>query len=146
MPALDALLGPPSEANPALGLRGIRIHLAHPALLEQQLSALLKAAAETGIQLHIMFPMISTVEELRTVRAIFDRVYGELKQRQVAVPEHVPVGIMVGVPAAAVMAAELAEVADFFSIGANDMLQYTLDSYRTNKSISLLYNTLQHAH
>src|SRR2546421_5002075 len=97
MPALNALLGPPSEANPALGLRGIRIHLVHPALLEQQLSALLKAAADTGIQLHIMFPMITTVEELRTARAIFDRVYGELKQRRVAVPEHVPVGVMADV-------------------------------------------------
>ena len=145
MPALDALLGPPSEANPALGLRGIRIHLAHPALLEQQLSALLKAAAETGIQLHIMFPMITTVEELRTARAIFDRVYRELKQRQVAVPEHVPVGIMVEVPAAAVMAPELAEVADFFSIGANDLLQYTVASDRTNTSVSHLYNPMEPA-
>ncbi|HYU72526.1 MAG TPA: phosphoenolpyruvate--protein phosphotransferase, partial [Ktedonobacteraceae bacterium] len=145
MPALDALLGPPSEANPALGLRGIRIHLAHPALLEQQLSALLKAAAETGIQLHIMFPMITTVEELRTARAIFDRVYGELKQRQVAVPEHVPVGIMVEVPAAAIMAPELAEVADFFSIGANDLLQYTVASDRTNTSVSHLYNPMEPA-
>ena len=145
MPALDALLGPPSEANPALGLRGIRIHLAHPALLEQQLSALLQAAAETGTQLHIMFPMITTVEELRTARAIFDRVYEELKQRQVAVPEHVPVGIMVEVPAAAVMAPELAEVADFFSIGANDLLQYTVASDRTNTSVSHLYNPMEPA-
>src|SRR5207248_3929686 len=68
MPALDAVHGPLSEANPALGLRGIRIHLAHPALLEQQLTALLQAATQTGIQLQIMFPMITTVEELRMAR------------------------------------------------------------------------------
>ena len=102
--ALDAVLGSVVEANPALGLRGIRIHLAHQELLTQQLSALLQAAVEVDIELHIMFPMITTVEELRTARAIFDRVYEDLQQRGIAVPAHVPVGIMVEVPAAAIMA------------------------------------------
>lgn len=145
MPALNAILGPSVEANPALGLRGIRISLAHPALLEQQLSALLQAAAETGIQLHIMFPMITTVEELHTARAIFDRVYDRLKNQGIAVPAHVPVGIMVEVPAAAIMAPELAELADFFSIGANDLLQYTLACDRTTATLSELYHPMQPA-
>jgi multiphosphoryl transfer protein len=145
LPALDAVLGTFVEANPALGLRGIRIHLAHQELLVQQLSALLQAAVEVDIELHIMFPMITTVEELRTARAIFDRVYADLKQRGIAVPAHVPVGIMVEVPAAAIMAPELAELADFFSIGANDLLQYTVASDRTNASVAYLYQSLQPA-
>ena len=145
LPALDAVLGSFAEANPALGLRGIRIHLAHPELLAQQLSALLQAAVEVDIELHIMFPMITTVEELRTARAIFDQVYEDLQQRAIAVPAHVPVGIMVEVPAAAIMASELAELADFFSIGANDLLQYTVASDRTNAAVSYLYQSLQPA-
>jgi phosphoenolpyruvate-protein kinase (PTS system EI component) len=145
MPALQNAIGLTTEANPALGLRGVRIHLAYQQLLEQQLSALLLAAADTGVELHIMFPMISTVEEVREARTIFDRVYQRLKRDQANVPAHVPIGIMVEVPAAAVMAPELAVVADFFSIGSNDLLQYVLACDRTNTSVAYLYNPMQPA-
>jgi phosphoenolpyruvate-protein kinase (PTS system EI component) len=92
-----------------------------------------------------MFPMITTIEELRSARAIFDRVYQELQQQQIAIPAHVPVGIMVEVPAAALMAHELAQIADFFSIGANDLLQYTLACDRTNSTVAYLYDAMQPA-
>ncbi len=145
MPALKDVLGQVGEANPALGLRGIRIHLTHTQLLEQQISALLLAAADTATQLRIMFPMITTLEELRMARSIVERVYERLRNQGVDLPSPLSIGIMVEVPAAVVMVRELAELADFFSIGANDLLQYTLASDRTNSSVSSLYHVMQPA-
>lgn len=138
MPALQPYLADTKEANPALGMRGVRIQLAHPELLEQQFKALLQAAQDEHIELHIMVPMLTTVEELRTVRTIFERVSTSLNNATM-----VPLGVMVEVPASVIMAPELAQLADFFSVGANDLLQYTLASDRTNAALTTLYTPMQ---
>src|SRR5712691_665663 len=94
-PALEPLIGVLQEANPALGLRGARIHLAHEELLRQQLRALLRAGIETGIQLHIMFPMITTLEEIRRLRAVYESVRQKLAGEGVMLLPGSQIGIMV---------------------------------------------------
>src|SRR6266700_173327 len=144
-PALEPLIGAMQESNPALGLRGARIHLVHEELLCQQLRALLRAGIEAGVQLHIMFPMVATLEEVRRLRAIYTSVQNELKNEGIALPANTQVGIMIETPAAAVMADVLAHEVDFFSIGANDLFQYTMAADRTNSRVSGMFGMLEPA-
>jgi phosphotransferase system enzyme I (PtsI) len=133
------------EPNPALGLRGIRLLLRHPGLLETQLAAIIRAGAAGPVR--IMLPMVSLAAEVIETRAILERVWRRLKRRKnLLLPEALPpLGIMVETPSAALAAPVLAKHADFFAIGTNDLTMYTLAADRALPAGTRLYDPLEPA-
>jgi phosphoenolpyruvate-protein phosphotransferase len=133
-----------ADANPALGLRGIRLLLRQPELFETQLSAILRASIAGPVR--VMLPMVTTVGEVRAAREVYDRVGRRLRRRGERLAEKLPpLGIMIETPGAALAADAMALEADFFAIGTNDLTAYTLAVDRAATDVAELYDPLHPA-
>ena len=128
----------PKEENPAMGMRALRISLSRPAFFRTQLRALYRASAYGN--LGIMFPMVTSVWEIRDTKRLIDSVKKELEEEGLPYSDHVEIGVMIETPAAAVISDRLAKEVDFFSCGTNDLTQYTLACDRQNNDLGRFYD------
>ena len=130
----------PEEMNPFLGVRAVRFCLKRKDIFKTQLRALIRASAYG--HLCIMFPMIATVAEFKEAKACYEEAKAELISEGVKIGENIEVGCMIEIPAAAVLADQLSKYADFFSIGTNDLIQYSMAADRMSEPVSYLYQPL----